>query len=71
MQRVHDDLPQARRRSNARLCGGALHLFDLYQPRGFRTSYEPRDYDDATDTASYAGIPALSAVDAAQSSTPR
>ena len=28
----------------------------------------PRDYDDATDTASYAGIPALSAVDAARGS---
>ena len=48
------------------VCGGALHLFDLYQPRGFRTSYQPRDYDDSTDTASHAGIPALSAVDAAQ-----
>ena len=48
------------------VCGGALHLFDLYQPRGFRTSYQPRDYDDSTDTASHAGIPALSAVDAAR-----
>ena len=48
------------------VCGGALHLFDLYQPRGFRTSYQPRDYDDSTDTASHAGIPALSAVNAAR-----
>jgi DEAD/DEAH box helicase domain-containing protein len=48
------------------VCGGSLHLFDLYQPRGFRTSYQPRDYDDSTDTASHAGIPALSAVDAAR-----
>jgi DEAD/DEAH box helicase domain-containing protein len=47
------------------VCGGALHLFDLYQPRGFRTSYQPRDYDDSTDTASHAGIPALSTVDTA------
>ena len=49
-------------------CGGELHLFSLYQPRGFRTSYNARDYDDATDTASYAGIPALSAVNAARDS---
>ena len=48
------------------VCGGALHLFDLYEPRGFRTSYQPRDYDDSTDTASHAGIPALSAVAAAR-----
>ena len=48
------------------VCGGALHLFNLYQPRGFRTSYQPRDYDDSTDTASHAGIPSLSAVDAAK-----
>jgi len=46
------------------VCGCALYLFDLYQPRGFRTSYQPRDYDDSTDTASYAGLPALSTVDA-------
>lgn len=48
------------------VCGGPLRLFGLYQPRGFRTSYEPRDFDDATDTGSYAGIPSLSTVDAAQ-----
>jgi DEAD/DEAH box helicase domain-containing protein len=48
------------------VCGGALHLFDMYQPRGFRTSYQSRDYDDSSDTASYAGIPALSTVDTAQ-----
>ena len=48
------------------VCSGGLHLFDLYQPRGFRTSYQPRDYDDSTDTASHAGIPALSAVDEAK-----
>lgn len=46
------------------VCGGALHLYDLYQPRGFRTSYQPRDFDDSSDTGSYAGIPALSAMDA-------
>lgn len=46
------------------VCGGELLLFDLYQPRGFRTSYNARDYDDATDTRSYAGIPVLSAVEA-------
>lgn len=52
---------------NCTVCGGALYLFDLYQPRGFRTSYEPRDFDDTTDTASYAGIPALSTVAAPRS----
>jgi len=46
------------------VCDGNLRLFSLYQPRGFRTSYSSRDYDDATDTSSYAGIPTLSAVDA-------
>jgi len=50
------------------VCAGTLHLFSLYQPRGFRTSYNARDYDDATDTASYAGIPVLSAVNAARGS---
>ncbi|HET9894975.1 MAG TPA: DEAD/DEAH box helicase [Streptosporangiaceae bacterium] len=55
--------PQAEQCS---VCAGALRLFGLYQPRGFRTSYEARDYDDTTDTASNAGIPALSTVDAAQ-----
>jgi DEAD/DEAH box helicase domain-containing protein len=46
------------------VCGGVLLIFGLYQPRGFRTSYSARDYDDATDTSSYAGIPVLSAVEA-------
>ena len=48
------------------VCGGVLRLFGLYQPRGFRTSYQSRDYDDSSDTASYAGIPSLSAVDDAR-----
>jgi DEAD/DEAH box helicase domain-containing protein len=48
------------------MCGGALHLFSLFQPRGFRTSYQARDYDDSTDTPSYAAIPALSAIDVAR-----
>jgi DEAD/DEAH box helicase domain-containing protein len=47
---------------NCTVCEGALRLFNLYQPRGFRTSYEPRDFDDTTDTATYAGIPTLSPV---------
>lgn len=50
------------------VCGGEMHMFDMYQPRGFRTSYNARDFDDATDTASYAGVPALSPVDAPQDS---
>lgn len=27
------------------VCGGAVELFPLYQPKGFRTVGEPRDYD--------------------------
>lgn len=45
-------------------CGGPLRTFDLYQPRGFRTSYEPRDYNDENDTSSNAGLPSLSVVGA-------
>lgn len=47
------------------VCEGTLRLFNFFQPRGFRTSYAPRDFDDSTDTASYAGIPSLSTVNAA------
>ena len=28
------------------VCGATVKPFDLYQPKGFRTSFQPRDYDD-------------------------
>ncbi len=28
------------------VCGSSIEPFDLYEPRGFRTSFLPRDYDD-------------------------
>ena len=27
-------------------CGGPVQVIDLYQPKGFRTTYRPRDYQD-------------------------
>jgi DEAD/DEAH box helicase domain-containing protein len=37
-------------------------MFDLHQPRGFRTSYDPKDYNDENDASSNAGLPTLSVV---------
>jgi DEAD/DEAH box helicase domain-containing protein len=31
------------------VCGGAMRQFDLHQPLGFRTTYEPVDYRDEND----------------------
>ena len=39
------------------VCRGSLSAFDLFQPRGFRTSYQPRDYDDEADSFSHPGFP--------------
>ena len=36
-----------------------LERFSLYQPEGFRTSYQPFDYDDENDGSSWAGNPEL------------
>lgn len=44
------------------VCGATLRIFDLYQPRGFRTSYQPKDYDDETDNTSHPALPALALV---------
>ena len=44
------------------VCGAVLRTFDLYQPRGFRTSYQPKDYDDETDNTSHPALPALALV---------
>jgi DEAD/DEAH box helicase domain-containing protein len=43
-------------------CRGALRSFALYQPRGFRTSYQPKDYDDENDNSSSPGPPALAVI---------
>ncbi|WP_062516823.1 DEAD/DEAH box helicase [Demequina gelatinilytica] len=41
-------------------CGGKLRALDLHEPRGFRTSYKPRSYDDRNDDQSYASSPEIS-----------
>lgn len=43
-------------------CHATLRLFDLYEPRGFRTSYQPRDYDDENDNSASPGPPVLAVV---------
>lgn len=48
------------------VCRGVLTTFDLYQPLGFRTSYAPKDYDDESESASQAGLPALALAGPAQ-----
>jgi DEAD/DEAH box helicase domain-containing protein len=48
-------------------CQGTLQSFDFYQPRGFRTSYQPRDYDDENDNSSSSGPPALAVTTPPQS----
>jgi DEAD/DEAH box helicase domain-containing protein len=47
------------------VCRNSIAAFSLFQPRGFRTSYQPRDYDDEADSFSHPGYPALAAVDPA------
>jgi DEAD/DEAH box helicase domain-containing protein len=41
------------------VCGGSLAHFDLYQPRGFRTDYRPRDFDDQAERGPSGGSPQL------------
>lgn len=40
-------------------CGGAVAPVDVYQPAGFRTDYQPRDYDDAGEGVTTSGFPQL------------
>ena len=40
------------------VCHSEADRFDLYQPRGFRTDYDPRDYDDV-ERGHGAGMPQL------------
>ena len=42
------------------VCGSAVEPFNLYQPRGFRTSFHPRDYDDHAERGPLLPPPQLS-----------
>ncbi|WP_061960529.1 DEAD/DEAH box helicase [Demequina flava] len=54
------DLQEVRRSTVCGQCGGTLSSMDLYEPRGFRTTYKPRPYDDRNDEQSYASAPDIS-----------
>jgi DEAD/DEAH box helicase domain-containing protein len=41
------------------VCDGATHTFDLYQPLGFRTDYQARDFDDQAERGPSLGFPQL------------
>lgn len=45
-----------------RTCGAPVRTFDLHQPLGFRTTYEPVDYRDENDEVTRASDAALSVV---------
>ena len=45
---------------NCGVCGSPVEPFDLYQPRGFRTSFRPRDYDDHAERGPLLPPPQLS-----------
>ncbi len=40
-------------------CDSAMDSFDLYQPLGFRTDFQPGDYDDEVERGYGAGFPQL------------
>jgi DEAD/DEAH box helicase domain-containing protein len=40
-------------------CGSAVIPVDVYQPAGFRTDYQARDYDDAGEGVTTSGFPQL------------
>ena len=42
------------------VCGSPVEPFNLYQPRGFRTSFRPRDYDDHAERGPLLAPPQLS-----------
>lgn len=43
------------------VCGEGSRRFTLYQPLGFRTDYDPRDFDDQAERAAGTGMPQLAA----------
>ena len=45
---------------NCAVCGSSVEPFDLYEPRGFRTSFVPRDYDDHAERGPLLPPPQLS-----------
>lgn len=42
-------IQDGRKEKSCDICNEATHVFDMFQPKGFRTSYNPRDYDDQTE----------------------
>jgi len=40
-------------------CGEELQRFDMYQPLGFRTTYQPKDFNDENEFAPGAALPAV------------
>lgn len=53
------DQDVARISEPCRACGGPLEVLDLFQPLGFRTDYQPRDFDDQAERGPAASIPEL------------
>ena len=51
---------EGREISNCSVCGSPIEPFDLYEPRGFRTSFVPRDYDDHAERGPLLPPPQLS-----------
>ena len=46
--------------SSCEVCGSPVEPFDLFEPRGFRTSFVPRDYDDHAERGPLLPPPQLS-----------
>jgi len=42
------------------VCGNSVHVFDLYQPLGFRTNYDAEDFDDQAERGPMLAPPQLS-----------
>ena len=51
---------EGREISSCSVCGSPIEPFDLYEPRGFRTSFAPRDYDDHAERGPLLPPPQLS-----------
>jgi len=47
--------------ASCEVCGDPSRRFTLYQPLGFRTDYDPRDFDDQAERAAGTGMPQLAA----------
>lgn len=62
------DVVLGRIADTCRTCGLAARTFDLHQPLGFRTTYDPIDYRDENDEVTRASDSALSVVRPAERS---